>query len=255
DKRCRVDLASTKLEVLGGPESSGWGIRVNVVEQHRFAFAVELADQIHAGHELDPKVREASEIRFSGVVASDRRSCHEVLGEVVASGRDVRTGPGVVITAHRVLRLCDRHRRLPCRRRRSRMPQGCLAAGHCEKRAQHPCPAHSSPPKRFVNDGSRKYGLASTDIFVTMSQNRTSRGIMVKVAARPRLCPLIAFDQIVGGKYKLRILWDLMKGPRRYGELRRSVLDACQGKPVTPRVLSRELKELEKRGLIHRKQY
>lgn len=81
-------------------------------------------------------------------------------------------------------------------------------------------------------------------------------------AARPahgdgsgRLCPLIAFDQQVGGKYKLRILWELSRGPRRYGVLRASLVTACQGKPVTPRTLSRELKELEKRGFIHRKQY
>jgi len=31
-----------------------------------------------------------------------------------------------------------------------------------------------------------------------------------------RLCPLIAFDQIAGGKYKLRILWELLHGSRRY---------------------------------------
>jgi DNA-binding HxlR family transcriptional regulator len=70
-----------------------------------------------------------------------------------------------------------------------------------------------------------------------------------------RLCPLIAFDQLVGGKYKLRILWDLRLGARRYGELRRALLPACLGKPVTPRTLSRELKELELRGFVHRKQY
>jgi len=70
-----------------------------------------------------------------------------------------------------------------------------------------------------------------------------------------RLCPLIAFDQIVGGKYKLRILWELRKGPRRYGQLRRSAVIACQGKPVTPRILSRELKELQARRLIDRIQY
>ncbi len=68
-------------------------------------------------------------------------------------------------------------------------------------------------------------------------------------------CPLIAFNQAAGGKYKMRILWELIKGPRRYGELRRSAVIAGQGKPVTPRILSRELKELAKRGLIHRKQY
>jgi DNA-binding HxlR family transcriptional regulator len=70
-----------------------------------------------------------------------------------------------------------------------------------------------------------------------------------------RLCPLIAFSEAAGGKYKMRILWELMRGPRRYGELRRSAIVAARGKPVTPRVLSRELKELEKRGMIHRKQY
>lgn len=73
--------------------------------------------------------------------------------------------------------------------------------------------------------------------------------------ASGRLCPLIGFSRIAGGKYKLRILWELTEGPGRYGKLRRSVVVACQGKLVTPRVLSRELKELEARGLIRRKQY
>jgi DNA-binding HxlR family transcriptional regulator len=70
-----------------------------------------------------------------------------------------------------------------------------------------------------------------------------------------RLCPLIAFDQIVGGRYKLRILWVLAKGPTRYGAIRKSLVVACQGKAVTPRVLSRELKDLQARGLILRKEY
>ena len=70
-----------------------------------------------------------------------------------------------------------------------------------------------------------------------------------------KLCPLNAFNQAVAGKYKMRIIWELAKGTRRYGELRRSAIVTAMGKPVTPRVLSRELKELEKRGLINRKQY
>lgn len=68
-------------------------------------------------------------------------------------------------------------------------------------------------------------------------------------------CPMNAFSMAAGGKYKMRILWELKKGPRRYGELRRSAIVAARGAPVTPRVLSRELKELNSRGLIHRKQY
>lgn len=70
-----------------------------------------------------------------------------------------------------------------------------------------------------------------------------------------RLCPAIAFDRIVGGRYKLRILWTLSSGPRRYGEIGRSLLRGTLGKPITPRILSRELKELEQRGLIARKAY
>ena len=70
------------------------------------------------------------------------------------------------------------------------------------------------------------------------------------------LCPAIGFSQIVGGKYKLRILWALSnRGPLRYGEIRRSLLKGTLGKPITPRVLSRELKQLQEKGLIHRKQY
>jgi len=72
---------------------------------------------------------------------------------------------------------------------------------------------------------------------------------------KEKSCPLIAFSLAAGGKYKMRILWELKEGPRRYGELRRSAIVAARGAQVTPRVLSRELKELRSRGLIDRKQY
>jgi DNA-binding HxlR family transcriptional regulator len=68
-------------------------------------------------------------------------------------------------------------------------------------------------------------------------------------------CPLMAFNTAAGGKYKMRILWELKDGTRRYGELRRSAIVAARGAPVTPRVLSRELKDLHALGLIHRHQY
>jgi len=75
------------------------------------------------------------------------------------------------------------------------------------------------------------------------------------ISSEPRLCPAIGFCRIAGGKYKLRILWALNKRPHRYGEIRASLLKGSLGQPVTPRVLSRELKELQKRGLIERKQF
>src|SRR3546814_9647137 len=72
---------------------------------------------------------------------------------------------------------------------------------------------------------------------------------------RIKLCPAIGFDQIVGGRYKLHILCVLNLGPHRYGEIGRSLLHGTMGRPITPRILSRELKELEHRGLINRKAY
>jgi DNA-binding HxlR family transcriptional regulator len=76
-----------------------------------------------------------------------------------------------------------------------------------------------------------------------------------KPASELKLCPAVGFSLIVGGKYKLRILWVLIQRPHRYGEIRKSLLKGTLGKPVTARVLSRELKELQLRGLIHRRQY
>src|SRR3546814_15004950 len=70
-----------------------------------------------------------------------------------------------------------------------------------------------------------------------------------------KLCPAIGFDQIVGGRYKLHILCVLNLGPHRYGEIGRSLLHGTMGRPITPRILSRELKALEHPGLIHRTAY
>ena len=70
-----------------------------------------------------------------------------------------------------------------------------------------------------------------------------------------RLCPAIAFNRIVGGRYKLHILCVLHRRPQRFGEIGRSLLKGGLGNPITPRILSRELKELEQRGLIDRKEF
>ena len=54
---------------------------------------------------------------------------------------------------------------------------------------------------------------------------------------------------MISGKYKVRILWDLKDGPRRYGEIRTGLLTGATGaKEIAPRVLSRELKALAAAG-------
>jgi DNA-binding HxlR family transcriptional regulator len=69
-------------------------------------------------------------------------------------------------------------------------------------------------------------------------------------------CPVTAFQKMISGKYKLRILWDLKDGPLRYGEIRTGLSRGAAGtKGIAPRVLSRELKLLAQSGLIDRKDY
>jgi DNA-binding HxlR family transcriptional regulator len=80
---------------------------------------------------------------------------------------------------------------------------------------------------------------------------------MVKVKSAARCgCPVAAFQKLISGKYKLRIVWDLQDGPRRYGEIRSGLLRGLDGSAeIAPRVLSRELKALTESGLIERKDF
>jgi DNA-binding HxlR family transcriptional regulator len=69
-------------------------------------------------------------------------------------------------------------------------------------------------------------------------------------------CPIAAFQKLISGKYKLRIVWDLKDCPLRYGEIRSGLLRGAGGtQEIAPRVLSRELKMLVLSGLIARKDY
>ncbi|HWX84300.1 MAG TPA: helix-turn-helix domain-containing protein [Xanthobacteraceae bacterium] len=80
---------------------------------------------------------------------------------------------------------------------------------------------------------------------------------MTKAKSAPvHACPVAAFQKMISGKYKLRIVWDLKDGPRRYGEIRTGLLRGLEGTAeIAPRVLSRELKALTESGLIERKDF
>lgn len=62
-------------------------------------------------------------------------------------------------------------------------------------------------------------------------------------------CEIEAVLAIVGGKWKLPILWHLRKGVLRYAELRRRLPG------ISERVLINQLRELEADGMVHRTQY
>jgi len=80
---------------------------------------------------------------------------------------------------------------------------------------------------------------------------------MAKSTSAPACgCPVAAFQKMISGKYKLRIVWDLQDGPLRYSEIRTGLLRGADGSAeITPRVLSRELKALTEQGLIDRKDF
>ncbi|MFJ8847327.1 winged helix-turn-helix transcriptional regulator [Streptomyces cyaneofuscatus] len=63
------------------------------------------------------------------------------------------------------------------------------------------------------------------------------------------VCGIDAAMDVIGGKWKVLILWALDEKPCRFGELRRGVPG------VTEKVLSSHLKELEDDGIVHREEY
>ncbi len=63
-------------------------------------------------------------------------------------------------------------------------------------------------------------------------------------------CPVTLTTCVMGGKWKARIVWALIReAPLRYSAIRAS----CP--PISDRILSKELKELEQLGLIARKDH
>ena len=62
-------------------------------------------------------------------------------------------------------------------------------------------------------------------------------------------CPVEATLSLIGGKYKAIILWHLMNHTMRYSELHKMMPKA------TDKMLTQQLRELEKDGLIARKVY
>ncbi|WP_066497782.1 winged helix-turn-helix transcriptional regulator [Abyssisolibacter fermentans] len=63
-------------------------------------------------------------------------------------------------------------------------------------------------------------------------------------------CNLTYALNVVGGKWRLPILWALYKHDiLRYNELKRAI------EGITNMMLTQSLKELENHGIVHRKQY
>lgn len=62
-------------------------------------------------------------------------------------------------------------------------------------------------------------------------------------------CPVEATLSVIGGKWKGVILYQLMGETKRFNELQRAMPN------ITPRMLTRQLRELETDGIVHREVY
>lgn len=62
-------------------------------------------------------------------------------------------------------------------------------------------------------------------------------------------CPVETTLTLIGDKWKVLILRDLMSGTKRFGELKKSVGDVSQ------KVLTAQLRDMEESGLVSRRVY
>lgn len=62
-------------------------------------------------------------------------------------------------------------------------------------------------------------------------------------------CPVETTLMLIGDKWKVLILRDLMPGTKRFGELKKSIGNVSQ------KVLTAQLRDMEEKGLLSRKVY
>ena len=62
-------------------------------------------------------------------------------------------------------------------------------------------------------------------------------------------CPVETTLTLIGDKWKVLILRDLLPGTKRFGELKKSVGN------VTQKVLTTQLRDMEEQGLVRRRVY
>lgn len=67
-------------------------------------------------------------------------------------------------------------------------------------------------------------------------------------------CPIETTLNLIGNKWKILIIRDLLSGAKRFGELRKSIA-LTKNQNISQNVLTQNLRELEEAKLIKRKVY
>ena len=67
-------------------------------------------------------------------------------------------------------------------------------------------------------------------------------------------CPVETTLNLIGNKWKLIIVRDLLTGKKRFGELKKSI-SATKNQSISQNVLTQNLRELESAGIVKRKIY
>ena len=62
-------------------------------------------------------------------------------------------------------------------------------------------------------------------------------------------CPIHSVTKLIGGKWKMPLMYIIQSGPKRFGELRRIL------SPITEQMLTKQLRELEGHNLISRNDF
>lgn len=66
---------------------------------------------------------------------------------------------------------------------------------------------------------------------------------------KSRSCPAESAVKLIGGRWKIVILWYLFQGVHRYSELRRTLTG------ITQKVLTQQLRDMERDGIVARTVY
>lgn len=75
------------------------------------------------------------------------------------------------------------------------------------------------------------------------------RATVLRESDVDQICGMSLAIDVIGGKWKMHLMWVLGDGPKRFGQIRRQ-LDG-----VSEKVLTENLRHLESHGIVHRELY